>query len=103
MSRKDFHVYKQLKIPEKHKEEIIDLVEGFRGINSFLGPHKLKRDLIVIFSDLSHKLQLRKRRDDTGNIHYLYNTNTIYSYQYYTRIFKSWIRYTIIRTSKTIQ
>ena len=73
MSRKDFHVYKQLKIPEKHKDEIVDLIEGFRGINSFLGPHKLKKDLIAIFSDLSHKLQLRKRRDDTGKSAYITN------------------------------
>jgi len=68
MSKKDFHVYKQLKIPEKHKEEIIDLIEGFRGVNSFLGPHKIKKDLIVIFDDLSNKLEQRKRRYDTGNI-----------------------------------
>jgi hypothetical protein len=66
MSKKDFHVYKQLKIPEKHKEEIFHLIEGFRGVNSFLGPHKIKKDLIVIFNDLSNKLQLRKRRYDTG-------------------------------------
>ena len=69
MSKKDFHVYKQLKIPDKHKEEIIDLIEGFRGVNSFLGPHKIKKDLIVIFDDLTNKLQHRKRRYDTGSIH----------------------------------
>ena len=37
MSRKDFYFYKQLAIPDTHKEEIIDLIEGFRHVNSFLG------------------------------------------------------------------